>query len=271
MKKLFRSRTMRPWIKYGLPPASILVSVLVMQLLFRSWFVALSIMGILLLHELGHLIVLWLKRIPTRGPFFIPLLGAFVAIPPIRKAEDVALIALSGPFFGGLGAAFCYAMAMYASSQDCPTQFFFPSDPLDLHLCFLFGHARMWLVLSYVGFYLNLLNLLPLQPLDGGRVAPILWRWSFVLGLPLGLILLKDTFNLSSPLLIAFSLLTLLLLLISVTMTIVSFRKPQLPLDPISVKQRLLIACIYLLLAVALGYGWWTTSSLLNYINQVLP
>jgi len=51
---------------------------------------------------------------------------------------------------------------------------------------------RLWLAVSYSGFFLNFLNLLPVSPLDGGRITAILSPRIWLIGAPFLLALLFD-------------------------------------------------------------------------------
>jgi Zn-dependent protease len=98
-------------------------------------------------HELGHVFEARRQGVPVTLPTFIPGFGAFVTtrqegVAPWRSA----LIALAGPFVGGLGAAAVWAVGS--------------------------AHDTTWLVvLANIGFLLNAFNLLPIGFLDGGTVV----------------------------------------------------------------------------------------------------
>ncbi|MDQ2714999.1 MAG: hypothetical protein M3Z08_08840 [Chloroflexota bacterium] len=262
------------WRVYSLrllPWASAFVSLVALVLVLRSWKMAIGLLLLIFVHELGHLLALRLRHIPAKGPFFVPLLGAFVTMGRVRKGEDIALIALAGPFLGGLGALFCYAMAWYSSFQDCGRSVFRGLDALHPSLCFVFGQGPFWLTLALVGFIFNLANLLPLNPLDGGRVVAVISRWLWLPGILLSLsslFILKTFTNLSSPMAIILDLITLLMIASGVGLTIYSFFKPAVfQGDPLPLSRRILIAVIYIGLAVSLGAGWLITSHLLAIIH----
>ncbi len=106
-------------------------------------------------HEMGHVIQLRREGIKASAPMFIPFLGAAVmmkALPDDALAE--ARVGLAGPVLGTLGAAACLAIAEATNSD-------------------------MLRALAYVGFFLNLFNLMPVVPFDGGRamaaMAPAFW------------------------------------------------------------------------------------------------
>ncbi len=254
-----------------LPWASAFVSLVALVLVLRSWKMAIGLLLLIFVHELGHLIALRLRHIPARGPFFVPLLGAFVTMSRIRKGEDIALVALAGPFLGGVGALFCYAMAWYSSFHDCGQSVFRGIDALHPSLCFVFGQGPFWLTLALVGFIFNLANLLPLNPLDGGRVVAVISRWLWLPGILLSLsslFILKTFSNLSSPMAIILDLITLLIIASGVGLTIYSFLKPAIfQGDPLPAPRRILIAAIYSGLAISLGAGWLITSHLLAIIH----
>src|SRR6266487_3810186 len=115
--------------------------------LLGGWQWGIGIVALILVHELGHAIEARRQGLEVSAPTFIPFFGAYVTIkhaglPPWRSA----LIALAGPFVGGIGAAVCWAIGESQNSQ-------------------------IFLTLAYTGFFLNLFNLIPIGFLDGGAVA----------------------------------------------------------------------------------------------------
>jgi Zn-dependent protease len=120
-----------------------------------GWRFAVGFTVLLFIHEMGHVIQLRREGVPATAPLFIPFLGAFVGMKQLPKNAYVeAKVGLAGPVVGTLGAAACFALAV---SMD--------SDLLR--------------AVSYTGFFLNLINLIPVLPLDGGRAAaafhPVFW------------------------------------------------------------------------------------------------
>src|SRR5919107_1468325 len=133
---------------------TMLVSVGAYALLFPVWF-AVGFVILIWVHEMGHVLQLRREGIPASAPMFIPFLGAFVAMKEMPKdAMAEARVGLAGPVLGLLGAL--GAWGIYELTQ----------EPL-------------FLGLAYVGFFLNLFNLLPMLPLDGGRavgaLSPLFW------------------------------------------------------------------------------------------------
>src|ERR687893_2556376 len=141
-------------VKFVGTALTMLLSVGAYALLFPVWF-AVGIVVLIWVHEMGHVLQLRREGIEASAPMFIPFLGAFVAMKQMPK--DVlaeARVGLAGPILGSLGAL--GAWGVYEVTQ----------EPL-------------FLGLAYVGFFLNLFNLLPMLPLDGGRaigaLSPVFW------------------------------------------------------------------------------------------------
>jgi Zn-dependent protease len=110
---------------------------------------------LIFVHELGHVLELRRQGIPASAPLFIPFLGAVIGMKQLPDdAWKEARVALAGPILGSVGAAACW-VAGEATGSDV-----------------IMG-------LAFVGFFLNLFNLIPIVPLDGGRAAgalhPVFW------------------------------------------------------------------------------------------------
>jgi Zn-dependent protease len=143
-----------PKVKVLTTAGTALISVVLYSLVFGWWF-AVGFVALLFVHEMGHVIQLRREGIRASAPVFIPFLGAVVGM---KQMPDDALaearVGLAGPILGSLGAAVCLAIALASGST-------------------------MLRALAYVGFLLNLINLVPLTPFDGGRamaaMAPAMW------------------------------------------------------------------------------------------------
>lgn len=160
---------------------SMLVSLVVYAYAF-NWQFAAGFVLLLLAHEWGHVLAIKLLGLGVRGPLFIPFLGAVVQVKrPPRSVKGDAAIALAGPALGTLAALFCLLM-------------------------YLWVDQKIWLVLAYTGCILNLFNLIPCSPLDGGKIAPAISSRLWFAGLMvLGLIFYK-TWNPFLLLILLFSL-----------------------------------------------------------------
>jgi Zn-dependent protease len=125
---------------------TMLVSIGAYALLFPVWF-AVGIVVLIWVHEMGHVLQLRREGIPASAPMFIPFLGAFVAMKQMPKdALAEARVGLAGPVLGTLGGL--ATLGLYAATR----------EPL-------------FLGLAYFNFIINLFNLAPLLPLDGGRAV----------------------------------------------------------------------------------------------------
>ena len=134
--------------------ASMLVSIAAYAWIWGLPF-AIGFVLLILVHELGHVLELRRQGVPASAPLFIPFLGAVIGMRELP--DDVwkeAKVALAGPLLGSVGAGACW-IAGEATGSD------------------------LLVALAFVGFFLNLFNLVPIVPLDGGRAAaalhPALW------------------------------------------------------------------------------------------------
>src|SRR5712692_7999599 len=113
---------------------------------------------ITLIHEIGHAVVIRAKGLRTGFMVFIPFVGGAVTLKDQpRSAYDDAQIGLAGPLFGT--AACLVSLQVYKWTGN-PT----------------------WLAIAAAGFVINLLNLLPIGMLDGGRISGAVTKWMWVLG-----------------------------------------------------------------------------------------
>jgi Zn-dependent protease len=134
--------------------ASMLVSIAAYAWLWGLPF-AIGFVLLIFVHELGHVIELRRQGVPASAPLFIPFLGAVIGMKQLPDdAWKEARVALAGPIVGSVGAAVCWAAGEAADSD-------------------------LLIALAFVGFFLNLFNLIPIVPLDGGRAAaalhPVFW------------------------------------------------------------------------------------------------
>jgi len=148
------------------------IAVWVYAQIFGLWVFALGFVVLILIHESGHLIVARMIGLPASLPIMIPGLGAFVSMKQQPKsAAQEAQMAIGGPILGTVAAGICYLGYLPA-----PDTYW----------------GRLLLGLAYFGFFINLFNLLPVTPLDGGRVLSVVSKWFNVAGLVIaaGLLLL---------------------------------------------------------------------------------
>lgn len=148
------------WGKLATSGGSMLLSLAVYASIW-GWRYAAGFIALLFAHEMGHYVAARQRGLDVGAPAFIPFVGAWIALKdkPV-DVETEAYIALAGPVVG-TGAAL--AVYLWARAED----------------------SALLLAISYAGLFLNLFNLLPLSPLDGGRVTAVLSPRIWFLGAPI--------------------------------------------------------------------------------------
>ena len=147
-----------PKLKLFTTSATMLVSIAAYAL-FWGWKFAIGFVLLLLVHEMGHVLQLRREGIEASAPMFIPFLGAVVAMKELPDdAAAEARVGLAGPILGSV--ACLVPLGLYWATGD-----------------------ELFQALAFDGFFLNLFNLLPVLPLDGGRamaaLSPVLWLVGF--------------------------------------------------------------------------------------------
>lgn len=143
----------------------------------HGWMFGVGFVLLLFMHEMGHYFAAKKAKLPVSAPIFIPFVGAFISMKEQpTDASTEAYISIAGPVLGSIGAIICLVL-YYVSGKS------------------------VFIALAYSGFILNLFNLIPVHPLDGGRVvtaiSPALW----IIGLPLMIVAAVKFFN---PIIIMF-------------------------------------------------------------------
>jgi Zn-dependent protease len=213
-----------PKLKLFTTSASMLVSVGAYALIW-GWQFAAGFVLLLFVHEMGHVIQLKREGVPASAPMFIPFLGAYVGMK--RMPDDAAAearVGLAGPVLGSL--ACLVPLALYGATGN-----------------------QLFQALAFTGFFLNLINLAPVLPLDGGRAMAALSPWMWLGGFAL---LVAAGIAFPNP----------IILLILVLGGFETWRRFKTRKDPaqqtyyrVEPKTRLLIAAVYIGLAVALVAG----------------
>jgi Zn-dependent protease len=146
-----------PKLKLLTAAGTMLVSIVAYTTIWGFPF-ALGFVLLLLVHELGHVIALRREGIKASLPMFIPFLGAVISAKSLGdNALAEARVGLAGPVLGSLGSAVCL-LVWHATGHD------------------------FWRALAFTGFFLNLFNLLPVVPLDGGRAMAAMAPWMWFIG-----------------------------------------------------------------------------------------
>jgi Zn-dependent protease len=213
-----------PKAKFLTTSGSMLVSIVAYQLIF-GWVFSVGFVLLLLLHELGHVIQLRREGVKASAPMFIPFLGAVISAKSMGDdAAAEARVGLAGPVLGTI--ATLIPLGLWLATGD-----------------------DLWRALAYIGFLLNLFNLLPVLPLDGGRAMAALSPWVWFAGYA-GLIALTVFFP--NP----------ILLLVLLFGGIESWRRWKQRNSPearayhdVPARTRVLVAVTYLALAALLAVG----------------
>ena len=192
--------------------------------LLFNWEFGIGLVLLLFIHEMGHVLALRRYGVRATAPIFIPFLGAFIGMKQLPKdATMEAVVGLGGPVIGTLGAL--GALGLYAIN----------------------GHP-IFLVMAYIGVLLNLFNLLPILPLDGGRIVGVLSRWFWAVG-ALGLVGMMFIFP--SPIL-------LLILFFGAPELWARFKQRETPEHSdyyaVPVRQRIAVGATYFGLVLILGF-----------------
>ena len=158
---------------------TMLLSVFAYAFVFGWWY-AVGFVALIFVHEMGHYIAARRRGLDVGLPTFIPFVGAWIQLKDMpHNAETEAYVGMAGPLAGTLGALACYFLARSTDSH-------------------------LLLALAYSGFFLNLFNLIPLSPFDGGRISAVISPKLWLVGAPL---LIALFFYRPSPLLIVIALL----------------------------------------------------------------
>jgi Zn-dependent protease len=134
-----------------------------------GWWFGIGLVVLLFVHEMGHVIEAKRQGLPVSAPLFIPFMGALISLKQMpHNAWREAKLAIAGPLLGSAG-----ALALYVAG--------------------VAWDSRSLKALAFLGFFINLFNLLPVIPLDGGRISaalhPALWLLGFLA--LLGLVIIR--------------------------------------------------------------------------------
>lgn len=145
--------------KILLTSGTMLLSVFAYSLLF-GWRYATGFVLLIFVHEMGHYVAARQRGLDVGAPTFIPFVGAWIQLKEMpHDVETEAYVGMAGPLAGTFGALACYFMARQTGSD-------------------------LLLALSYAGFFINLFNLIPVSPLDGGRITAAISPRVWLLGAP---------------------------------------------------------------------------------------
>ena len=146
---------------------SMFLSVWLYAVWFGGWKIAIVFVLMILVHELGHFVTWRNFGVHASLPMFIPGFGAFVSAPAGGTPGQNVAAALAGPAFGIGAAMMCWG---YALAHGEPS---------------LAPRERFWTGCAYIGFFLNLFNMIPTPPFDGGAIAGAIDARLWILGVVL--------------------------------------------------------------------------------------
>jgi Zn-dependent protease len=160
VKLLFLLLATLKWGKIATTGGTMLLSLAIYATIW-GWPYAAGVVVLLFVHEMGHFIAARQCGLNVGAPTFIPFLGAWIELKdqPLDVRTE-AYIAFAGPLMGTVGAVAFYLWGRWSDNT-------------------------LLLAISYAGLFLNLFNLLPVSPLDGGRITAILSPRVWLLGAPL--------------------------------------------------------------------------------------
>lgn len=167
--------------KIALTGGTMLLSMVTYSFVF-GWRYSVGFVLLIFLHEMGHFLAARQRGLNVGAPTFIPFVGAWIQLKDLpHDVETEAYVGIAGPVAGTLASMVCY----YAAES---------------------YESRLLLALAYAGFMLNLFNLIPLSPLDGGRITAIISPKVWWAGVP---ILVGLFFWITSPMLLLIAILAL--------------------------------------------------------------
>lgn len=157
----------------------LMVSLIILVLGFAINFkYAVGYLFILIIHELGHYITAKFLNISVAFGGFTPV-GAYIIHKKPKNCKENALIAMGGPLFGGI-LGLIYYIVYYVTGD------------------------YTFLVLSFTSIILNLGNLIPVSPLDGGQIVEAISPIICYIGLPFLIYLFISVKKLKSKILLLF-------------------------------------------------------------------
>jgi Zn-dependent protease len=135
-----------------------LLTIIVLSACFNIYF-GIGYVFLLLSHEVGHWYAAKMLKVHVKFGGFTPA-GSYIEHETLNSCKDNAYIALGGPLLGTVAAILCY-------------------------IFFLLFNNDTFLALSFLGLILNLANLIPCYPMDGGHIAESISPWIMLIGIPI--------------------------------------------------------------------------------------
>lgn len=185
---------------------------------------AIGFVLLIYIHEMGHAVALHRMGINAGAPIFIPFVGAMISMKSLpRDAFVEAIVGIGGPLLGSAGALVCLVLGWFTGSL-------------------------FWYALASTGFLINLFNMIPISPLDGGRIVGVIGRWLWVVGYAIGITVYFYTY---SPIL-------LLILFLGLFNLKRILKEPSKDYYRVESSKRITMGIAYFLLLGLLTLGMWS-------------
>jgi Zn-dependent protease len=191
--------------------------------------------ALIFIHEMGHFLAARQRGLDVGAPTFIPFFGAWIVLKDKpMNAETEAYDGHAGPVAGTIGAVVCFFLGIALSSD-------------------------LLLALSYAGLFINLFNLVPVSPFDGGRITQVLSPRIWLIGAPILLAMFVWQRN---PLLIV-------MLILSAPQVVAAFRfDPKAPANAsyyaTTLRTKVLYGALYLGLVAFLALASYEVHAMLQ-------
>lgn len=150
-------KVIQNWVSDHASPLSAVLFVLTMSASL-GWVVGIGLFVMLTVHELGHMYVAKRLGVASSPPVFMPFVGAVINLKVPDEPVKEAMIGIGGPLIGGIFAMLVMTLAGLTGSESLQKA-------------------------ASIGMGINLFNLLPVRPMDGGRILQVLSPWVQILGL----------------------------------------------------------------------------------------
>jgi Zn-dependent protease len=202
--------------------ATTIISMFVMVWVYATqfgWLYAVGFVLLIAVHEGGHYFVAQRVGLKVSMPIFIPFVGAFISMKQQpTNARTEAIVAAGGPVIGSIGAFACLAAGVFFNSN-------------------------LLLALAYTGCLINLFNLIPVHPLDGGRIVTAISPLMWLVGIP---VLIIVSVKYPNPI-------TIIMLILGAFQAYRIWRSPDKSYFAVSRRTRISFAVLYFGLMIVLG------------------
>ncbi len=153
------------WGKLATTGGTMLLSLAIYATIW-GWPYAAGFIALMFAHEMGHYVAARQCGLNVGAPAFIPFVGAWINLKEQpRDVRTEAYVAVAGPLVGTVSAVAVYLWGRWTDST-------------------------LLLAIAYAGLFLNLFNLLPVSPLDGGRITAVISPRVWLIGAPVMLAML---------------------------------------------------------------------------------